>query len=394
VNIVIDIRPLLGGKTSGVEIYIRNLLKNLLSIDKKNKYILFANASKGHIFHDAFFNEQNVLLVQTRIPNKILNLGIFLWKRPRFDRLILRWMRKNKDRLKHQFQNIKQIDLFFMPDVRPSALSKVVKKITVVHDLSFEHYPRFFSLKTRLWHKLLQPRKEIQRSDHIIAVSECTKKDLIQTYNIRPEKIQVILEGVHRQFGEHIDQSGLSRVRKKYQLPSSYFLFLSTLEPRKNMLRLVEAFLIFKRNNPENNMKLVMAGVTNQKIFSKIRLKEHKNILFTGFIAEEDKAAVMKGAQAFFYPSLFEGFGLPLVEAMKCQTPIVSSNLSSMPEILGEAGILIDPYNIEEMAKAMEKILQPEIRKKLQQKMAEQVKKFDWEKCAEETLGLFEQMNK
>lgn len=370
-TIVIDIRPLMGGKHSGVEIYIHNLLEHLCRLDQKNTYVLFANASSDQSKYLPRYQQKNVYTVQTRIPNKLLNLSLFLFKRPRLDQLL---------------KNFKP-DIWFLPDLRPTALSRGIKKVSVVHDLSFHHYPRFFSSKTRLWHKLLRPRQELSKSHKIIAVSDFTKKDLIATYHLPASKITVIHQGVAENFGKNLNEAQLQKVKNKYHLPDRYFLFLATLEPRKNTQRLINTFKKYKIKH-HDNLKLVMAGIKNNRIFSALNLEKNPDLHFTGFIHEEDKAAVFSMAEAFLYPSLFEGFGLPLPEAMKCGTPIITSNVSSMPEIVKKAALLVNPEREDELLAAFENIQKATTIEHLKSKMAAQIKNFSWEKCAISTLAL------
>lgn len=381
-TIILDLRPLLGGKTSGVEVYTHQLIKNILELDKKNTYILFANAyAKQNIFSQ-FSEYSNVVTVQTRIPNKIFNFALAIFKRPKIDRLILNYLKKRTD------IKIEKIDVFLMPDLRPSQVSSHVKKICVIHDLSFHHFPQFFSWKTRLWYKILQAKREISSSDAIIAVSNFTKSDLEKSFQVSAQKIKVVHEAVDDDFCNEVTDQISLKVQKKYSLPQKYFLFLATLEPRKNMLRLIDAFQIYKKNNPNDPIQLVLAGQKNEKIFSTIKLKRVPDVHIPGFIDETDKATVMKNAEAFLYPSLFEGFGLPLLEAMKCSTPIITSNTSSMPEVCGNAALFINPENKDEIAAAMEEIRKPEVRSSLKKEMLEQIKKFSWKKCAQETLDI------
>ncbi len=376
-NIVIDVRPLMGGKHSGVEIYIRKLLEHLFKIDKKNHYVLFANSSSDQTRNLPRFDLPNVKTVQTRIPNKILNFGLFLFKRPRIDLMI-----------KKQLPGFNP-DLYFLPDLRPFSLSGKIKKISVVHDLSFFHFPGYFSIKTRIWHKLLNPKKLLRDFDGIIAVSDSTRLDLTKTFGIKPEKISVIHEGIEENFCTGLDPKKSAEIRTRYMLPKNFFLFLSTLEPRKNLPRLIEAFKNYKIRH-QDNLKLVLVGTSNQKIFSKLHIKPHPDLVLTGFIPETDKPYVFSMAKAFLYPSLFEGFGLPLLEAMKCGTPLITSSCSSMPEICADAALYVDPRNTAQIAEAMELILQPQIYESLKRSMAKRIRNFSWEKCARETIKLFE----
>lgn len=370
--IAIDVRPLMGGNTSGVEVYIRQLLSHLFEADKQNSYILYLNGAKKEEQILNEFKKENVTTVHTRYPNKIFNIFLTFLRWPKIDKLIEKRCGKIPE-------------VFLIPDIRPTPLSNQVKKITVVHDLAYEHFPQFFSWRTKLWYKLINPQREIKESHGIIAVSKFTQSDIIKTYNIEEYKIYVIHEGVSESFGSGITKKKKEQVRKKYNLPEKYFLFLSTLEPRKNIHNLVRAFQQFKDENT-NNIKLVIAGKPNHRIFSKMPHYKTEDIIFPGFIEEEDKATLYTMAEAFIYPSIFEGFGLPLLEAMKCQTPIISSNVSSIPEVTEDAAILINPDKPQELKEAMEKIIESEVQKDLRTKMEKQVRQFTWERCAAETL--------
>ncbi len=386
-NVVIDIRPLMGGRVSGVEIYIRNLLENIAKLDTENHYILFANAIKDQSSYFPHIHQENFTIIQTNIPNKLLNLLLFLFRWPKLDKLILGKLKKTDFSKKRDLDLVHaKIHIFFMPDLRPCALSQHVKKILTVHDIAFHHFPQFFRLKTRIWYLLMRPQREISESHTIIAVSNSTKKDLVEIYNISPEKIHVVYQGIEENFGNNIKEEIKKKVITKYRLPEKFFLSLCTIEPRKNILRLIEAFMLFKAKNPKNEIKLVLAGTKNKKIFKNVHFPYENEIILSGFVDEEDKAVLYAMAEAFVYPSLWEGFGLPLLEAMKCQTPIITSNNSSMKEIVEDSGILVNPESTGELALAMEKILDPALQAQLKTKMAEKIKNFSWQKCARETL--------
>jgi glycosyltransferase involved in cell wall biosynthesis len=369
--IAFDLRPLTSGTISGVETYIIHLLKYLIKIDQKNEYVLYINSFKDQSKVLKLFNGPNVITLQTRIPNKLLNLSLAKLRFPKLDRIILK-----KTGL--------QPDIYFVPDLRPTPLSKKTKKITTIHDLAFKHFPNFYSFKSRLWYKYINPEKEISESIKIVAVSNYTKKDIIKTYHTNPSKIDVTHEGIDEDFCTDITADKLKQVRNKYHLPDRFFLFLATLEPRKNINLLIEAFQQFKNNN--RNYKLVIAGKCNKKLFRKLHLPLYPDIIFTGFVDDKDKASLYTLSEAFIYPSLFEGFGLPLLEAMKCHVPIITSNTSSIPEIVKGSTILIDPNNKDELALAMEKILDPKLRGHLIKKMNNRIKHFTWNECAIKTL--------
>ena len=307
--ILIDIRSLMTGTISGIETYIQQLLQHLFEIDSTNTYILFANAASSEkLARLPVFHQKNVHTIYTRIPNRLFNLSLSIFRWPKIDRFV-------------QKKISKKIDLYFQPDLRPNPVSKNIKKITVLHDLSFVHCANFFSFKTRVWHKLLNPRREFNESHHIIAVSEFSRQDLIKTYGINGKKITVIHEGVPENFGIGITLEDQKRVAQKYKLPPDFFLFLATIEPRKNLARLLQAFRQFKKKD-QSGLKLIIAGKTNNKVFSRPELTSDPDIYFPGFIEEEDKAILFSMAKAFLYPSLFEVIFMNLVDDIKCGTNI------------------------------------------------------------------------
>lgn len=380
-DIIIDLRPLIGGKNTGVETYIKCLLGELFRIDRKNRYLLVTNSFHRQSWMADLFKGENIHFIQTHLPNKILNLCLSVFNFPKLDL----WFTK---RQKH-FNGFKA-KIFFAPDLRPVSTSKKVAKIITVHDLSFIRYPQFFSFKTRLWHRLLRPKREIGNASRIIAVSEFTKQELLSVYNVPENKITVIHEGVDEGMGlQPLSPSEQIKINKKYGLPADYFLFLATIEPRKNLIRMIKAFRTFKSSN-QNSIKLVLAGIKNPGIFRDIKIAHDPDIILSGYIAPEDKAYVFQKARAFIYPSIYEGFGLPLLEAMKSGTPIITSSSASMPEIAADTAIYVNPFSTESIAKGMSRIVATDLHSQLQQNCLKRVKDFSWEKCALQTLALFE----
>jgi glycosyltransferase involved in cell wall biosynthesis len=373
-NIIVDLRPLIGRKTSGVKVYIRNLLRHLLSIDKKNNYFFWINAYGDQSAILREFKSKNLKTIQTTIPNKVLNLMLVLFKRPYIDK----------------FLGIKA-DIFFMPDMRPFSVTPRIKSICTVHDLSFKHYPKYFSLLTRLWHLFINPKYIFKRVNSLIAVSKFTKEDIIKTYNIKSDKISVIHEGHPEWENLKINKDEKVKTGRKYNLPPRYFLALFALEPRKNLERLMKAFIIFKKTD-KSGIKLVIAGEKDKKIFSKINIIKSPHIMTIGFIDEKDKACLYHMSEAFVYPSVFEGFGLPLIEAISIKVPVITSNTSSMPEVCGHAALYFNPENISSITACLHQILKKDNQKKVLSFCEEQSKKFTWYLCAGKTLQLFESL--
>ena len=371
-KIAIDLRPLMGGKISGVEVYIKSMLEALFELDQENEYVLWYNAFKEVDISHFPKDYPNVTIKRTRIPNKILNLFLSLMRWPKLDRLIG-----------------EGIDVLWVPDPRPAPVSSKCKKVITFHDLSFEDFKYSFNFKTRLWHKLLRPKKEALEADRIIAVSKFTRNQLIGEYGIDERKIEVIYEAASEKLRPLNLPKSFEIIKRKYDLPNNYFLCLSTLEPRKNIAGIIEAYLVWQEST-QVDVALVVAGKKYPEIFNETKLKKHPNIHLTGFIDEEDKALLYQHALAFLYPSLYEGFGLPILEAMQCGTPVITSDATSMPEVAEEAAILVNPNDIKEIKRAMHEVYRDEqLRHRLIKAGFDQAQKFSWKKAAQQIRDLF-----
>ncbi|MFQ5811568.1 MAG: glycosyltransferase family 4 protein, partial [Anaerolineae bacterium] len=229
---------------------------------------------------------------------------------------------------------------------------------------------------------------------HLIADSSATKRDLIERYGIEPDKITVVYPGYDTLASRPVrDEKAIEAVKARYDVVGDYILFVGTLQPRKNLTRLIEAFSNLQY--PISNIQLVIAGKRGwlyEKIFRRVEeLNLEGTVLFPGYIAAEDLPALLYGARLFVFPSLYEGFGLPVLEALACGTPVVCSNASSLPEVAGDAALLVDPLDVEGLAAAMERVLgDEELRAELIERGFEQARKFSWERCARETLDVLE----
>ena len=383
-TIGIDIRMLARGARTGVEEYALNLFSRLIPLDKNIRYKLFYNGwRKIELDYSNYpwLKESNVELVNYKIPNRLLDFSSRFFNYPKIDKLL------------------KGVDVFFSPHIFFSALLKNCPSVITFHDLSFEIHPEFYSRSKNFWHFSMNPKKLAKRAAKIIAVSESTRDDLVNFYGIEPGKIKVVYSGINRNWKLEIGNWKLNQVKKKYNLPERYILYLGTLEPRKNIIGLIKAFEELKRifRNPPNpilqrgNLKLVIAGAKGwlcEDIFEAVKNSPVKDeIIFTGFVKDHDKPVLYKLADLFVYPSFYEGFGFPPLEAMAGGTPVITSNFSSLPEATGGAAITVDPYNIDQLALAMKNVLGDEgLRDKLIEKGFERVKKFSWERCARETL--------
>jgi glycosyltransferase involved in cell wall biosynthesis len=383
-NIGIDIRSILEEKRSGVGEYAFRLLNAVFSIDKKNKYFLFYNSykDKDNLLPKNWQNLPNVTFVKFNYPNKILNLSLKFLHFPKVDELIYK---KTKIPL----------DIFFLPSLNFIALSKKIKKIITAHDLSFERYPQFFSWKMRFWHWLINPKKLFMSFDKIIAISENTKNDLKSIYRIDEEKIKLVHSGTIQEEEISFDEEEKRKVKEKYGLPNDFILFVGTLEPRKNIEGLVRAFEILKDAEREElkDLNLVILGPRGwlyKKILQRAKKSPYANqIIFVDYVSEEEKFYFYQLAKIFVYISFYEGFGFPPLEAAACGTPVVTSSVSAILEVMADSALLIDPNNPAEAAEIIKQYLTNEnLREKMIVAGKERVRRFGWEEGVKKVLDL------
>lgn len=378
----IDIRLLARNTRSGVEEYTINLLRHLVALDPNIRFKLFYNGMRKTPLSFDWINLPNVQVHSFSIPNRLFDVSSRVLNMPHIDTFM------------------GGCDLFFSPHFLLGNVSPGVKRVITFHDLSFEHFPEFFSRDRRVWHSMMNPRKQAREADAIIAVSQSTKDDLVHLYGVDPDTISVIHSGISPVFRRiDISDHRLHEVQEKYRLPNEFILYFGTIEPRKNITGLIKAFtnlrkLNFRRFGDSTSVKLVIAGEKGwlaDDVYRASRSSSFRDdILFTGFVREEDKAYLYNLARLFVYPSFFEGFGFPPLEAMKCGVPVITSHTSSFPEVMGGAALMIDPNNIHELSEAMEVLLRDKsVYSRFVEKGYNRAKEFSWENCARGTLGLF-----
>ena len=356
INICIDSRALLG--SGGIPQYTEHLIKNL-ETEGKTLYLFCNSLRKIEQYKFRF------LKVFTRIPNKIFNFSLLLFGWPKINKMIERKISK-------------KIDLYFLPNIN-FWRDKDAKKIVVAHDLSYVVNPKFFCFRDRVWHKIINPKRLYTEADIVIAVSHNTKKDLINFFNIPEEKIKVIYPGVN------VDATELQNKKE------NYILYLANLEPRKNILGLIDAY-----ERILTDIDLVIAGGGHYKKQIKKRIKQSSKkdrIKLIGYVKEGEKAKLISEAQLFVYPSFYEGFGFPPLEAQILGIPVVASLTSSMSEVLGSSAILINPYNSLEISKAIDEILiNDDLRDELIKRGWDNVRRFSWKNTAKQTIEVIDEL--
>ncbi len=268
-----------------------------------------------------------------------------------------------------------------------------VPTVLTVHDLIFRHLPEHHKPLNR-WYLNATLPLYCRRADHIIVVSEATRRDLMAAYNLPAEKITVIHEAADPRF-KLPAPGAVARVRMSYGLPEEYLLYVGTIEPRKNLPRLLHAWepLYMAGEAPP----LVIVGrrgwLADDFYAALERSPCREAVQFTGYVRDEDLPALYAGATAFVFPSLYEGFGLPLLEAMACGTPVACSNGSSLPEVVGDAALTFDPTEVAEITQALRRLLhEPELRESLRERGLQRAAQFSWERAARETLAVYRKL--
>ena len=375
VNIGIDI-SLTIGERAGVGNYCYNLVKHLAKIDKKNTYVLFP--FYYYIFHPDFKKAErppnrNFRINLKKIPSNIIKT---LWKSGFIPKK------------------------FFFPkvDILHSTTFCIPKKgykklVVTIYDLSFLTHPEFH-LEDNVYHCHKGSLEAVQYADKIIAISENTKKDLVKYLHCDPRKIVVTYLGVDKRFKPIKNQNKIEEIKKKYDLSKRYIFTLSSIEPRKNISGLIESYARLPTGITDV-YDLVIAGGKgwrNLDIYKRVRKSDfEKKVRFIEYVHDNDLPYLYNGATVFVYPSFYEGFGLPVLEAMTCGCPVISSNISSIPEVVGKAGILINPNNTYELRDSIQKLLEnPKVQKRMSKRGLKQAKKFTWEKCAKQTYKIYE----
>ncbi|MDQ1284472.1 MAG: hypothetical protein QG620_820 [Patescibacteria group bacterium] len=366
-KIAIQAADLDHSRIDGTRVYILNLLKNFGRLDSSSQFLVYHKSKFNPELAPPEFSNYKIIKKYAPFFWTQLRLALSLWK----DKPDVLWM---------PMHNI------------PLFRSKKIKTVVTIHDLAFKYFPEMFTRK-ELWKLNFLAGLAIRNSDKIITVSESSKKDVLKFYpEIAEGKIKVICHGFDKKmFQSERDLAKEKLLKGRLEIEGRYILYVGAIQPRKNLEVLVEAFEIIKAAGQHDDLKLVLAGGKAwmwKDVFKRIASSSYKcDIVTPGKIEPADLGHLMRGAEVFCFPSLYEGFGIPILEAFAARVPVVCADNSSLPEVGGDAVLYFDGQNAQELSSKIESAIGDEkLKKDLVEKGLEQAKKFSWEKCARETL--------
>jgi glycosyltransferase involved in cell wall biosynthesis len=355
---------------AGMDHYLHQVLLTMKRQAPEHRYVLI-----DHRRYPISFKEQ--------FEQIILDL-------PRSPARVSRWNLQVVPRVLSQF------DLVFSPGLYgPVRIPKGVASVMVVHDLTRFLFPEFFNFNVmqKVLDRFAYPAM-LRRYDHLLTVSKTTRQDLMTLFKVPKEKITVAYHGAEEAFQPVNPQDAEQSLGQSHNIRKPFILFLGTLEPRKNILTLIKAFTGIKDQIPHDLVLVGQKGWKWEPIFKEMERPDLKErVHWVGYVSDQERVFFYNAADFLAYPSRYEGFGMPLLEAMQCGCPVITSRVSSMPEVIGDAGLLIDPQRVEDVQGAMLRLVQePGLREKLRVAGFEQAKKFSWETSAKITLEVFEKI--
>lgn len=361
-RIGVNARFLLKGKLEGIGWFTYKVLEEWVQACPNDEFIFFFDRA----YDESFVFAPNITPVVLQPPARHPVLFV-LW----FEWSVVRALKRYK------------ADFFFSPDNFCSLRTKL-PTLLVVHDLAYLHFPEQVSRINLSYYRYFMPRF-LRKATHVVTVSEYTKQDIIQYFQTPSSKISVACNGCRPEF-KPLSAAEKQAIRVKYADGKAYFFYVGAVHPRKNVHHLIQAFDRFKESN-QADMQLLIAGrflwQTGEVRDAYEAAKHQEDIQFLGYVSDEELPRLMSAAMALTYISLFEGFGVPLLEAMHCDVPIITSNVSSLPEVAGEAALLVQPESVEAIANAMQQIaVNTELREQLIAAGRIQRKQFSWKKAS------------
>jgi len=376
-TIAIDIRPLLAG-VGGVPEYTRQIITHLVQQRPDYFFIFFLNSFRD-IQQESFFSAPHTACVFLKCPSKLFNASLYALHLPHIDTLI-------------QKESKRRIDLFFAPNIDFFSFSGTVPVVVTFHDLTFDKYAECFSAKQRLWHAMVRPEYILSSASHCITVSEWTRRDIIQRYHIDTNRIHAIPLGIEEAF---FQEQTTQKTQKIPGVPHSYILCLGAKDKRKNALQVVYAYAESRKQIAAmKQWSLVVLGGSDS--LTELRravdsLGISDDVIFLNSVSAQERCLLFSQARVFVYPSVYEGFGLPPLEAMACGTPVISAAHSSLSEISGQGACCIDPYRISSLSRALISCaLDERVRSVYIEKGKQCAQKFSWTQSAQKTADLFD----
>jgi len=356
-----------GTGLGGNESYATNLIEALAEIDSVNCYTLYVTRRAAL---ERFNNRWPNFSVRATLPHTPLI---------RIPLTLSAELRRNPVDVLHV--------QFTAPPFSPCPV------VVSIHDLSFEHLPQTFKWRSRKQLRITV-RRSAREAAQVIALSEYARNDIIASYSLRPENVSVIPLAASAHF-RPVPNEEVQRIRQTYGIEGEYILSVGAIQPRKNLGRLVAAYSRLRWAKPEGKLpKLVLVGkcawLYDETLRTIKELEVSNSVILTGYVPEADLPALYSGAICFVYPSYFEGFGLPPLEAMKCGTPVIVGNKTSLPEVVGDAGLLVDPFDVDDIACVIQRVLtDSNLRAQLRVQGLERAKHFDWQMTARQTLSVY-----
>ena len=363
-RVAIDARKL---HDFGIGTYIRNLLRYLARIDTASDYVLLCQA-------------QDLDVAATLGPN----FRTVLEPSPNYsfrEQVHVPWVLRRE-----------QPDLYHAPHyVLPAAVR--CPSVVTIHDCIHLRFPQYLPNRAAYLYARASMWAAARQADAILTVSEASKRDILRYCNVPEQKVVVVHNAIDERFATVPDAEDVARVRERYQLTHGFVLYVGNIKPHKNLVRLIEAFARVRRG-PHEDLKLLIIGDQISK-HPALRLavhhhKLHKHVRFLGYIPDETLAVLYRLAAAFVFPSLYEGFGLPPLEAMACGAPVVTSNTSSLPEVAGDAAVLVDPYSVDSIVEGIERVINdPALAADLRRRGPLRAREFSWERLVAKTHDLY-----
>jgi glycosyltransferase involved in cell wall biosynthesis len=366
-RVAIDARKL---HDFGIGTYIRNLLRHLARIDRDSEYVLLCQEPDLGVATQLGPNFRTVLEPS---PNYSLR-----------EQIHVPWVLHRE-----------KPDVFHAPHyVLPPATRR--RSVVTIHDCIHLMFPQYLRNRGAYFYARASMWSAAHQAHRILTVSEASKRDIIHFFSVRPEKVVVVYNAIEERFSETPSEEAIERVRERYQLNHPFVLYVGNIKPHKNLVRLIEAFAELRRRGFDE-LKLLIIGDEISKLPALRRAvhthRLHKHVRFLGYLEDETLASLYRLASVFVFPSLYEGFGLPPLEAMASGTPVVTSNVSSMPEVTGDAAVLVDPYSVESIVEGIARVLtDPALSSDLRRKGIARAREFSWDRSVQRTRQVYQEV--